>query len=225
MELTYRSPEINLIMGALAKAQGSYKPLIANEDSPGGKFANLQAILLATRESLSSNNLSFYQYIELLDEGSGAGLLKTIIGHESGQWIGSCARVIAAKTDRQTGNTTEFHKRQHAAMLLGIAPSKNDPYMFDDNGISQADDVIIEQMRKPVRMNNESREVINNDQYVDLTYELEGYIDIHKGVLNTYGIETLADLPREEYHRALARIRQIKKNYTDHNLGPAAGKK
>ncbi|HEY5267746.1 MAG TPA: hypothetical protein VII94_01275, partial [Candidatus Saccharimonadales bacterium] len=90
----YRSVDINEIMGAIAKAQGSYKPLVANQDAPGGKFANLQAVLTAVRESLSMNGLGFFQFIELLDEGSGAALLKTTIGHESGQYISSCARVV-----------------------------------------------------------------------------------------------------------------------------------
>ena len=72
-------------MGAIAKAQGNYKRLIPNEDSSVGKFANLQAILDATRESLSANAVSFFQYIQLLDEGSGAALLHTVLGHDSGQ--------------------------------------------------------------------------------------------------------------------------------------------
>ena len=50
-------------------------------------FANLQAILKATRESLSVNEIGFFQFIELLDEGSGAALLKTTLGHSSGQYI------------------------------------------------------------------------------------------------------------------------------------------
>ena len=130
----YRSTEINEIMGALAKAQGNYKRLVANQNAPGGKFANLQAILEAVRESLSENGLGFFQFIELLDEGSGGALLKTTIGHESGQYISSCARVVAGKTERQTGNIYEIHKRLHALMILGIAPSDNDPIAFDDNG-------------------------------------------------------------------------------------------
>ena len=90
-----RKEDISLIMGALAKAQGTYKPLEPTQDGPFGKYANLADVLRAVRESLSKNGLAFYQHIELLDEGSGAALLHTVLGHESGQSISSTARVIA----------------------------------------------------------------------------------------------------------------------------------
>lgn len=209
-----RSEEINHIMGSLAKAQGSYKRLVANEDSPSGKFANLQAILEAVRESLASNGLGFYQYIELIDEGSGAALLKTIIGHESGQWISSCARVISAKTDRQMGNTYEIHKRFHALMLLGIAPSKNDPMSFDDNGEELAEQQLIESVRRPNKSTKETvdrNNTVNKAEYDELMIELDGYDDIAKDIQETYGIDTIADLPREEYQKARAKILKIKR--------------
>ena len=216
----YRSAEINHIMGALARAQGTYKNLVPNENAPGGKFANLQAILCAVRESLANNGIGFYQYIELLDEGSGAALLKTILGHESGQYISSCARVIAGKTDRQTGNIYEIHKRFHALMILGIAPSDNDPMAFDDNGNELADSQLMEQLRKPREPQKEMidrTDVVNKEQYNELILELEGYEEIAKDIMDVYGIETLADLPRSEYHKARAKILKIKKTHDDYN--------
>lgn len=216
MELSniYRSSEINQIMGALSKAQGSYKPLVANQDATGGRFANLQAILLAVRESLATNGLGFFQFIELLDEGSGAALLKTTIGHESGQYITSCARVVAGKTERQTGNIYEIHKRLHALMLLGIAPSDNDPIAFDDNGEILAEQHLISQLRKPdspAREEIDRTDVINKTQYQELLIELDGFEKIAKDIMDSHGITTLADLPAGEYHRARAKILRIKK--------------
>ncbi len=210
----YRSPEINEIMGALAKAQGSYKRLQANQDAPGGKFANLQAILEAVRESLASNGIGFFQFVELLDEGSGAALLKTTLGHSSGQYIASCARVVQAKTERQVGNVYEIHKRLHALMLLGIAPSDNDPIAFDDNGEILAEQHLIAQLRKPDSPKREEidrSDVINKTQYQELLIELDGFDKIAKDIMESHGIQTLADLPSGEYHRAQAKIRKIKK--------------
>lgn len=215
----YRSGEIDKHMGALAKAQGAYKPLISNENAPGGKFANLKAILDAVREALSANGLAFYQYIELLDEGSGAGLLKSVLGHESGQYISSCARVVTGKTDRQTGNIYEIHKRFHALMLLGIAPSDNDPLSFDDNGTELSDQSLVDRIRKPKEPKREvpdSNDVINNDQYSELMIELDGYDDIAKDIMEVYNISTIADLPRDEYHKAQAKIRRIKKTQEEY---------
>jgi len=215
----YRSQEINEIMGALAKAQGSYKKLVANQDAPGGTFANLQAILEAVRESLSKNGLGFFQFIELLDEGSGAALLKTTIGHESGQYITSCARVVTGKTERQTGNIYEIHKRLHALMILGIAPSKNDPVAFDDNGEIMAEQHLISQLRKPDSPQKEDIDhttVINKTQYEELLIELNGFERIAKDIMEVYDLATLADLPASEYHRARAKILKIKRTQEDY---------
>jgi hypothetical protein len=214
----HRSPEINQIMGALAKAQGSYKKLKANEESAGGKkFANLQAILDAVKDSLANNGLGFYQYIELLDEGSGAALLRTVLGHESGQYISSCARVVAGKTDRATGNIYEVHKRFHALMLLGIAPSENDPMAFDDNGDLLADERILEELKKPREQQKlHTEETVTKEQYNDLMIELEGYPELVKDIQDTYDIETLADLPKAEYHIALGKLRRIKKTHDEY---------
>lgn len=218
----YRSNEINEIMGALAKAQGTYKPLIANQDSPAGKFANLQAIREAVNESLSSNGISFWQYIELLDAGTGAKLLKTTLGHSSGQYISSCDRVIPGKTDRETGNIYEIHKRLHALMLLGIAPSDFDPIAFDDNGALLAEQHLISSLRKvdsPEKEEINRRDVVNKTQYEELLIELNGYPKIAKDIMETYDIQTLADLPAGEYHKAKAQILKIKRVHEEYLRG------
>lgn len=207
-------------MGALAKAQGSYKRLVANQDAPGGKFANLQAILEAVRESLASNGLGFFQFIELLDEGSGASLLKSTLGHSSGQYISSCARVVVGKTVRETGNIYEVHKRLHALMLLGIAPSNNDPIAFDDNGEMIAEQHLISSLRKPDAPDKETidhNDVINKTQYEELLIELSGFDKIAKDIMEVYDIHTLADLPASEYHRARAKILKIKRTQEEYS--------
>ena len=216
---TYRSAEIDKISGAMAKAQGTYAALIPNEDAAGGKYANLKAILAATRESLSSNGISFFQGIELLDEGSGAALLVTEINHESGQYKRSIARVVSGATDRQTGNVYEMHKRLHALMILGIAPSENDPLAFDDNGIEQTDTHTINQLKKPahVKKDIDRTTTISSDQYNDLMIELDGYEDIVMNIQEVYNISTLADLPKSEYHPALIRVRRIKKTQEEYD--------
>ena len=215
MEAKYRSDDISSLIASLAKAQGSYKPLIPNEDCPGGKFANLKAIMSAVGQALSENGLAFYQYIELQDEGSGASLLKTIIAHSSGQFISSASRLVPGSTERQTGNIYEIHKRRHATMLLGIAPSENDPVAYDDNGEELSDKAAIERERKNIgagakREINRS-DVINTTEYNDLIYELEGYEETAKDIMEKWGIETLADLPKQAYRSVRNHISTVKK--------------
>jgi len=215
---TYRSDEINQIMAAMSKAQGTYKPLVANQKGPNGMFANLEATLTAVRESLASNGLGFYQYIELLDDGGGAAFLKTILGHDSGQYVSSCARVIAGKNERQTGNVYEIHRRRHAQMVLGIAPSPNDPIAFDDDGSLIADQVLIKELRTPDAPKPEidRSDVVNTNQYEELLIELTGYEKIAKDIMQSYGIQTLADLPAEEYHKTKARILKLKRTHEEY---------
>lgn len=219
-KMTYCSESTGELISSLSKAQGAYKKLVANQDAPGGKFANLQAILDAVRGSLSDNGLAFYQYIELLDEGSGASLLKSILGHESGQYISSCARVVVGKTERQTGNIYEIHKRLHALMILGIAPSDNDPIAFDDNGEIMAEQHLISQLRKPDAPKKEEidrTDVINKTQYEELLIELSGFDKIAKDIMEVYDIHTLADLPASEYHRARSKILKIKRTQEEYS--------
>lgn len=212
-----RSESIDKIMGALAKAQGTYKKLNPNQETPSGTFANLSAILDAVKQPLADNGLGFYQHIELLDEGSGAALLHTVLGHESGQWISSSARVVAGKTDRSTGNIYEIHKRFHALMVLGIAPSQHDPLAFDDNGELLAEQYTLDQLKKPKKDKEiDTDHTLTKDRYNDLLIELDGYDDIAKGIMETYDVETLADLPNSEYHTILAKIRKLKKTHDEY---------
>jgi hypothetical protein len=214
----YRSENIGKIASALAQAQGEYKLLVANEEAPGTKFANLQAILEATRPALSKNELAFFQYIDLQDEGSGASLLISMLTHSSGEWISSRARIIMGKTDRSTGNIYEIHKRFHALMLLGIAPSKGDPLAFDDNGETLAKESVLDEMKKPeaAKIHIADNEPVTKDQYDDLLIELKHNKEIAKEILEVYGIETLADLPRTRYQPALQEIRRLKKVHEDY---------
>lgn len=215
----YRSDEINLIMGALAKAQGAYKPLVPNEEVGGGIFANLTAILEAVREALSSNGLGFYQHIELIDEGSGASLLWTRIGHESGQYISSCSRVVAGTTFRETFTGIEAYKRLNALLILGIAPVGKDPLIFDDNGAEQAEKMMIKNLRSSDRSKipkSQHPDVISKDEYEDLLYELDGFPELVTGIQKFYDIISIADLPKSEFHQAKAKIRKLKKTHEEY---------
>lgn len=212
----YRSDEINLVMQAFAKAQGCYKSLVPNEDTVQGKFANLSAMLDAVRKALSENELSFFQYLEIRGEGEGASYLRTVLGHSSGQWIGSEARILSGNTFRETSRSLESHKRIHAAMLLGIAPSKNDPMMHDDDGVAQAEKKIIDDIRSPKAAKvSEFADTISQEQYQQLMYDLEGHEGILKGILEFYTVSSLADLPKTEYYPALTRIRKIRETYQE----------
>jgi hypothetical protein len=221
----YRSVEVDKISAALSKAQGTYKPLAPDTDSAHGKFASLRAILGAARDALSANALAFHQHIEILDEGVGASLLVSTLSHESGQHIGSVGRIIAGKTDRRTGNIVEIHKRIHAQMILGIAPSEHDPISFDDDGEEISQEVLVETIRKGKKSEVviDREDTISKEQHDELLIELdcEEGPNILRDMYQCYNIETLADLPREEYHKARTRILKLKRTNEDYRSGRA----
>lgn len=217
---SYRSEEINLVSGALSKAQGIYKEPVMNCEGPNGRYANLQAILNATREALATNALAFNQYEELIDNGAGGRLLKSVISHESGQYISSCARIPVSDHLREDGNTLEIIKRRHAQMLLGIAPSPQDHYAMDDDGAADADKKVLKSLRevdgteKPKAKTASG--LLTHDQYNDLKEELKGFPKLAEDTMKTYGVDTLADLPREDYFKIRNRILKIKKIEADY---------
>jgi ERF superfamily len=217
-----RSFNTGQIYSALAKAQGEYKKLKANERANTGKyFANLEAVLEATRDALAKYLIMFSQNIKILDEGSGAALLITKLGHESGEWIASYARVMVGKTDYATGYAYEIHKRLHALMLLGIAPSANDPIAHDDDGDDQSERRIVDELLKPkVERDIDRTLVISKEQYDNLNKELDIYPTKDDGdymlkkILETHEIETLADLPKDVYPDVLLKLKEVRINIT-----------
>lgn len=207
-----RSEDIGQLMLALSKAQGTYKKPIANQDAPGGPYANLASLLDAVRESLSVNEIGFKQHTENLDDGSGSQILETTIGHSSNQWSTSYVRIPKKKTDRAEGNCLENHKRMQASMLLGIAPSSNDPILFDDNFAESSLEQTLEETRKPKSERVIDRsDVISGQRYQDLLIELDTYPEYVQSILDIYNIDTLADLPNEEYLHVRKEIMNMKK--------------
>lgn len=210
----YQSNEIHLLAGALAKAQGAYKKLVPNQTYKGTKYANLEAILEATREPLSINGLSFNQRDVILNDGSGIIITKSIVMHESGQWISSWARIVPEKTLKETMNTYETISRLHASKLLGIAPSITDPYLFDDNGEYQSERQLIEDLQKPqeelLKERTSSRKVIDDRQYRSLMAEIGADRSIAQEIMDKQAIGALEYLPEDAYLKTLAWIRRVK---------------
>lgn len=211
----YRSNDINLIMAALATAQGEYKPLVPNQPSAHGYFANLEAILKSTRVALSANGLAFYQYLDL--DTDGILTLISTLGHSSGQWISSKSRIVTGnKTDKQLSNTLEINKRMSAMMLLGVAPSVNDPDAVDDDGQEQQEEATLKVLKTPKAKTLDYNETVSKEQYNDLLIELEDYEEIASQILETYDIPTLADLPKTEYQPVLRQIRKLIKRHEEY---------
>lgn len=89
------------------------------------KYADLHAVLEAVREPLSKNGLCVSQTIEVCD--SGLQVVRTTLGHESGQYIGGVCPIINTKGDAQgMGSAITYARRYSLAAIVGIAQMDDD---------------------------------------------------------------------------------------------------
>ena len=80
------SPTIGKLAGALSKAQSEIHGAIKDSTNPffNSHYADLAAVIEASREPLSKNGLAVIQTNELSDSGV---VVVTTLVHESGEWI------------------------------------------------------------------------------------------------------------------------------------------
>jgi hypothetical protein len=131
------SPAICKVAAALARAQGKYKPLIKNcegkvsyaakDGRPAGgytfQYADLGAVIEATSEALSSEELS---HVALM----GGGIIRVMLLHSSGEWLASEAPLVASGGPQQFGAQVTYYRRYLLSPLLGVASEDDD----DANG-------------------------------------------------------------------------------------------
>ena len=130
--LEMHSPEIGMLLEALAKAQGIMEGAKEDSSNPFFKstYADLTSVWAACRAPLSNNGLSVVQTIQLIN---GNNCLVSILGHISGQWIKSILPIRPAKDDIQSlGSAITYCRRYALAALVGVCP-------VDDDGESAMD--------------------------------------------------------------------------------------
>jgi len=148
------SATIGKLAAALAKAQGQFRPAAKDKNNPffGSPYADLASVYEAVREPLSKNGLSVMQ-VSLATDGQHVKL-KTILAHESGEWIGSvlvmCPGHNETRRDPSGNKTSEFvpdfspqaigscitYARRYAlSAIVGVCSEEDD----DGNAASNAD--------------------------------------------------------------------------------------
>jgi hypothetical protein len=108
----------------------------------------------------------------------------------------------------------ETTARLHATKLLGIAPSINDPYLFDDNGEHQSERQLIEDLQRPreelIKDRSMRTKTIDDRQYRSLVIEIGEDKVLLDQVLDKHGIQTLEDLTADSYDKVMSGVRRIK---------------
>lgn len=207
---SYCSPTVGQLSDAMAAAQGAYKPLVFNRRNAETKeeYADLEAIIEATREALALNKVFFTQLI--FRGADGEYTVQTRINHGE-EFMESKARVVPIKDDpRTTDSLIQYAKTQSAKSILGIA-GRNDT--SDDDGIKSLN-YERQNFEKGTRVYEPhcETELLSKDQIDELAHELDdsGYADIVKDIYKNYRVEALSDLPRNKYREIIDKVRKIK---------------
>lgn len=120
------SEQVNELFSALSKAQGELKAAFKDSSNPffKSKYANFSSVVESSREALSKNGLAITQ---LICQEDGKYILKSILGHASGQWIMSVLPLLMAKgTPQEMGSVISYMKRYSWSALIGQATTDED---------------------------------------------------------------------------------------------------
>lgn len=128
MQNTQDAP-LSQLFAALAKAQGAFKPIEKNRaveirtkerGSYKFKYADLEAVISATRPALAANGLAV---VQLIVNGEGGQVLDTQLVHEGGGYITSRAPIPRPDSYdlKNYGATLTYLRRYAYSALLCVA--------------------------------------------------------------------------------------------------------
>lgn len=132
-----RSEQVNELVTALAKAQLEFLPIEKEVENPfyKRKYADLSAIIAATRPSLNKNGLVVVQSVRCLVDLAVTEVETTLL-HSSGQYISEVLQLQAGQGNRfdpQTIGSSQTYGRRYAMQaILGVAAEPDD----DANALS-----------------------------------------------------------------------------------------
>jgi len=197
------SDELNELFTALAKAQGEME--VAKQDSSNpyfkSRYADLAAIVKASRDVLSKNGLSVVQRI--IGYQDGAPKLYTRLCHSSGQWMESSMPINPPKSDIQSlGSYITYLRRYNYASMVCVVSA------YEDDDGERAMERNRSSTKPPVKPPNGK---ISSAQLQVLNLELDGHDQILESLLEGFGIRKLSDLSEKSFNNCIGRIREIKK--------------
>lgn len=119
------SESIKNLASAMVKAQAEMQGAKKTSDNPFFKssYADLSAVMEATKGALHNHGLSIVQFPLAADEMCGT---ETVVLHESGEWMSQECLLACAKQDPQAyGSAITYSRRYGWQSVCGI-PSEDD---------------------------------------------------------------------------------------------------
>ncbi len=176
----YKSTETNELFAALSMAQSEINVAQRDSNNPffKSKYANLQAVIEASRPALCKNGLSVIQTMQ--PDGNDQYLV-TVLGHKSGQWISSMMKINPAKPDVQSlGSYITYLRRYCYGAITGVYDGEDD----DGNHASQ-----------PTKSVDQSQtKTITNDQLAKLVDMIQIDITVYEKIQTRYRVSELTEL-------------------------------
>lgn len=120
------SDGVEKLFAALAKAQASDLSAAFNATNPAfkSKYANLAAIWDAVRSAFPAHGLCVVQFPSARDRTVS---VRTMIGHESGQWVANTLTAVAKDAMPQSvGSTVTYLRRFGLASMAGVIAEPDD---------------------------------------------------------------------------------------------------
>lgn len=133
-----RSESIGQLGLALSKAQKAYLPLKKESTNPyyNSKYADLAAVIEATKDALADNELAVTQLPTFED---GKAVVRTLLIHSSGEWLEeSLPLALPFTKDKNTGDV--FIKDDPQSMSLSITYGRRIAYQSIVGIASDEDD-------------------------------------------------------------------------------------
>lgn len=205
----FMSDSIVELAAALAKAQGEFTVALKDKDNPFFKssYADFESVVRASRPSLTKYGLSVIQS-PFVDENGDLHLI-TLLMHASGQWIKSKARHMPLKADIQAlSSYNTYLKRMCYQTLIGVVASNEDD--DGEQAVASVRDQAFKVVPRETPKSVEIIETITKDQIEQIEYELDGFPEIAKRVIDSLKIEELSQMPKSRFMAAIIRIREIK---------------
>lgn len=132
--------EITELIGALAKAQGEFLPVIKASDNTffKSKYADLTDVVRTIQPTLTDNGLVVSQFPS--SDGQGGTTLITYLMHTSGQYIVHEMPLMLPKEDPQgQGSAITYARRYAYCAVLGVVADRDDDGNRASRPLSQRD--------------------------------------------------------------------------------------
>jgi hypothetical protein len=193
------SEQINELLAALSQAQGKIGDATKGRKAYNYNYADLASCWSACRGALSEHGLSIIQTVGRGDAGI---VLRTMLGHSSGQWIDSEIPITLAPNGKKNelqelGSALTYLRRYSLMAMVGISPVEDD----DDGAAAASYQAPREQGReaKPEIARLSAQQVKKISEMTD-----EDHIsDLVEFYQKKCGARSLQEVPATEYTRIL----------------------